>query len=61
MKEQVACRVSPEVKEILESIAKREYRTLGNVAEKLLLERLRDLDYLDDNLEVKRKGEKKKT
>ena len=58
MKEQVACRVPPEVKEILEKIAKREYRPIGNVVEKLLLERLRDLGYLDDEFKVKKGKEK---
>jgi hypothetical protein len=54
LKEQIACRVPPEIKEIIEGIAKREYRPLGNVVEKLLLERLRDLGYLDDELQVKK-------
>ena len=57
MKEQVACRVPPDVKEILEKIAKKEYRHIGNVVEKLLLERLRDLGYLDGEFRVK-KGKK---
>lgn len=58
MKEQVACRIPPDVKEVLEKIAKREYRSIGNVAEKLLLERLRDLGYLDDEFRVKKGKEK---
>jgi hypothetical protein len=58
LKEQVACRVPPDVKEILEKIAKREYRYIGNVVEKLLLERLRDLGYLDDEFKVKKGKEK---
>jgi hypothetical protein len=49
LKEQIGCRVESQVKEILESIARKEFRTLGNLAEKLICERLRDLGYLDES------------
>ena len=50
MKEQIGCRVEPHVKKILEDIASKEFRTVANLAEKLICERLRDLGYLDDDL-----------
>jgi len=49
LKEQIGCRVEPEVKEILDRIAATEFRSLGNLVEKLIYERLRDLGYLDEN------------
>ncbi len=49
MKEQIGCRVEPHVKEIMENFASKEFRTLANLAEKLICERLRDLGYLDEN------------
>jgi hypothetical protein len=52
LKQQIGCRVEPHVKEILEDIAKKEFRTIGNLAEKLICERLRDLGYLDEYFEV---------
>ena len=51
LKEQIGCRVEPHVKEILEEIAKREFRSMGNLAEKLICERLRDLGYLDEDFQ----------
>jgi hypothetical protein len=53
MKEQIGCRVEPHVKKIMEEIATKEFRTLGNLAEKLICERLRDLGFLDDNFNLK--------
>ena len=50
MKEQIGCRVEPHIKKILEDIASEEFRTVANLAEKLICERLRDLGYLDDEL-----------
>ena len=50
MKEQIGCRVEPHVKKILEDIASKEFRTVANLTEKLICERLRDLGYLDDDL-----------
>jgi hypothetical protein len=44
LKEQVGCRVESSVKKILEGIAKKEFRTVANVTEKLICERLRDLE-----------------
>ena len=52
MKEQLGCRVEPHVKKILDQIAKKEFRSVGNLAEKLLYERLRDLGFLDDDFEA---------
>jgi hypothetical protein len=49
MKEQIGCRIEPHVKKIMEEIATKEFRTIGNLAEKLICERLRDLGFLDDN------------
>jgi hypothetical protein len=49
LKEQIGCRAEPHVKEIMEKIASKEFRTLANLAEKLICERLRDLGYLDEN------------
>ena len=49
LKEQIGCRVELHVKKILEEIATKEFRTLGNLAEKLICERLRDLGYLGEN------------
>ena len=46
LKEQIGCRVETHVKRILEKIAKDEFRTVANVAEKLICERLRDLGLL---------------
>jgi hypothetical protein len=47
LKEQIGCRVETHVKRILEKIAKDEFRTVANVTEKLICERLRDLGFLD--------------
>ena len=51
LKEQVGCRVESSVKKILEEIAKKEFRTVANVTEKLICERLRDLGHLDKDFE----------
>jgi len=51
LKEQVGCRVESSVKKILEDIAKKEFRTVANVTEKLICERLRDLGFLDKDFE----------
>ncbi len=51
LKEQIGCRVESHVKKILEEIAKKEFRTLGNLAEKLICERLKDLGHLDQHFE----------
>ena len=51
LKEQVGCRVESSVKKILEQIAKKEFRTVANVTEKLICERLRDLGFLDKDFE----------
>ena len=51
LKEQVGCRVESSVKKILEGIAKKEFRTVANVTEKLICERLRDLGFLDKDFE----------
>jgi hypothetical protein len=51
LKEQVGCRVESSVKKILEEIAKKEVRTVANVTEKLICERLRDLGFLDKDFE----------
>ena len=51
LKEQVGCRVESSVKKILEEIAKKEFRTVANVTEKLICERLRDLGFLDKDFE----------
>jgi hypothetical protein len=55
LKEQIGCRVEPQVKKIMEEIASKEFRTLGNLAEKLICERLRDLGYLDENFKPVKK------
>jgi hypothetical protein len=47
LKEQIGCRVETHVKRILEQIAKDEFRTVANVTEKLICERLRDLGFLN--------------
>jgi len=49
LKEQIGCRVETHVKRILEKIAKDEFRTVSNVAEKLICERLRDMELLDED------------
>jgi hypothetical protein len=51
LKEQIGCRVETHVKRILEKIAKEEFRTVANVAEKLICERLRDMGFLDKDFE----------
>ena len=51
LKEQVGCRVESSVKKILEEIAKKEFRTVANVTEKLICERLRDLGHLNKDFE----------
>ena len=51
LKEQIGCRIEDHVKRILEKIAKDEFRTVANVAEKLICERLRDIGLLDKNFE----------
>jgi len=51
LKEQVGCRVESSVKKIIEAIAKKEFRTVANVTEKLICERLRDLGLLDKDFE----------
>ena len=43
-----------QVKKILDEITEKEYRPLANVMEKLILERLRDLGYLDEKFQVRR-------
>jgi hypothetical protein len=55
LKEQIGCRVEPHVKDILDKIAKREFRSIGNLVEKLICERLRDLGYLDDSFNLREK------
>lgn len=47
LKEQIGCRLETHVKRILERIAKEEFRTVANVAEKLICERLRDMGLLN--------------
>jgi hypothetical protein len=49
VKEQVSFRVAPEVRELMEQIAASEHRTMANLTEKLVLERLRDIGLLDDD------------
>lgn len=51
LKEQIGCRVETHVKRILEQIAKDEFRTVANVTEKLICERLRDLGFLDTDFQ----------
>ena len=51
LKEQIGCRVETHVKRILENIAKDEFRTVANVAEKLICERLRDMGLLDKDFQ----------
>jgi hypothetical protein len=46
------------VKEILEEITEKDYRPLANVMEKLIVERLRDLGYLDEKFQAKKKKRK---
>lgn len=53
LKEQIGCRVEPEVKKILEEIASKEFRTLSNLDEKLICERFRELGYLDEQFKPK--------
>ena len=59
LKEQIGCRVEPHVKSILERIATKEFRSIGNLVEKLICERLRDLGYLDDKFNPLQKKPKK--
>ncbi len=49
VKEQVSFRVAPEVRELMEQIAASEHRTMANLTEKLVLERLRDMGLLDED------------
>jgi len=51
VKEQVSFRIAAEVKDLMERIASGEHRTIANLTEKLVLERLRELDYLDENFQ----------
>ena len=51
LKEQIGCRVESYVKKILEEIARKEFRTVANISEKLICERLRDLGHLDKDFE----------
>ena len=51
VKEQIGLRVEPQIKIILEKISKKEFRTIANLAEKLISERLQDLGYLNENFE----------
>ena len=56
VKEQVSFRVAPEVKELMEQMAASEHRTIANLTEKLVLERLRDMGLLDKNFQpIKKK------
>lgn len=55
MKEQIGCRVEPHIKKILDEIAKKEFRSIGNLAEKLICERLRDLGYLNEEFKTLKK------
>ncbi len=55
MKEQISCRVEPEVKKVLAQLASKEFRTLGSLVEKLICERLHDLGYLDEKFQPKKK------
>ena len=59
MKEQIGCRVEPHVKKIMDEIATKEFRTMANLAEKLICERLRDLGFLDDNFNLMARDRKK--
>jgi hypothetical protein len=47
VKEQVSFRIAGEVKELMDRLATQEHRTIANLTEKLVLERLRDLGFLD--------------
>jgi hypothetical protein len=55
MKEQISLRIDPEVKKLMEEMASKEIRSLGNVAEKLILERLRDMGLLDEHFQTIKK------
>jgi folate-dependent phosphoribosylglycinamide formyltransferase PurN len=55
VKEQVSFRVAPEVKELMEQIAASEHRTMANLTEKLVLERLRDIGLLDEQFQIIKK------
>jgi hypothetical protein len=60
LKEQIGCRVETCIKRVLEKIAKDEFRTVANVAEKLICERLRDMGYLDKDFQpIESKSPKK--
>jgi hypothetical protein len=60
LKEQVGCRVESSIKKILEEIARKEFRTVANVTEKLISERLRDLGFLDKDFQpIEGKSSKK--
>jgi hypothetical protein len=60
LKEQIGCRVESSVKKILEKIAREEFRTTANVAEKLICERLRDMGLLDNDFQpIESKSSKK--
>jgi len=47
LKEQIGFRVETHIKRILEKIAKDEFRSVANVAEKLICEQLRGMGLLD--------------
>ncbi len=51
VKEQVSFRIAAEVRELLERLAAQEHRTIANLAEKLILERLRELGHLDEKFQ----------
>ena len=55
LKEQIGCRIEPHIKMILEKIAQKEFRSMANLAEKLICERLRDLGYLDEHFKPVKK------
>ena len=55
VKEQVSFRVAPEVKELMERISASEHRTVANLTEKLVLERLRDIGLLDEQFQIIKK------
>ena len=55
VKEQVSFRIALEIKTLMERIAYSEHRTIANLTEKLVLERLRELGYLDEQFQIIKK------
>ena len=55
LKEQICFRIDEDVKKLLEKLATKEVRSIGNFVEKLVLQRLHELEYLNEDFKLIKK------